>query len=353
MSINREIVVLGGQKAVVGQKTGTWKDIVAFYISQKQVTASSRQSYAKALNLFFSWADNTHRDWTRLSKIDILSYIDYLQNDDKRHSSLTVNLYVVAIRGFYEWADNLSHDPHIPNIAKDIKIRHKKNRFEKEALSAAEASRLLTFFRDKVEDAKCATNNVEARYREAMRDYAMVNLMIHTGLRTIEVNRANIEHISKAIGNQVVQNVLYVRGKGKADYDDFIVLTKTTYEPLIEYLRLRPSQLDGDPLFACEGRASRGRRLSTRRIQSIVKTGLRNIGLEEKLDSKYSAHSLRHTAGSLLLEAGGTMFDVQNLLRHASPTTSEIYVNKTRKKQRIDAAPEELLDTIIAIPDYQ
>ena len=82
--------------------------------------------------------------------------------------------------------------------------------------------------------------------------------------------------------------------------------------------------------------------MSTRTIQNICKELLREIGLD---GHEYSAHSLRHTTGTQILLNGGTMMDVQNVLRHATPATSQLYVNTIMEDKRLDDASEELLDS--------
>ena len=248
---SRTAVRPDGNIPALSANTGRWRDVVSYYIAQKQGKHTTRTAYAKALHLFFNWVENTGRDWTRLSKIDLLAYVDYLQDPDRQHSSLTVNLYVVAIRGFYKWVDHLTLNPHIPNIAEDITIRHKRNKFQKKALSAEQATELLRHFHTKI----TAAASPSAK-RNAMRDYAMVNLMLRTGLRTVEVSGVNIQHLTQVRGQFSAQPALMVMGKGKNDFDDFVILSEETYAPIRSYLATRSCALSGEPLFVCEGRAS-------------------------------------------------------------------------------------------------
>lgn len=74
--------------------------------------------------------------------------------------------------------------------------------------------------------------------------------------------------------------------------------------------------------FVTDGLGQSGDRASTRTIQDICKKALRAIDLDSH---EYSAHSLRHTTGTQILLNGGIMFDVQAVLRHATPTTSQLY----------------------------
>ena len=116
-----------------------------------------------------------------------------------------------------------------------------------------------------------------------------------------------------------------------------MILTDETYGPILDYLMTRPGARDNEPLFATEGLGHSGGRVSTRTIQDICKKSLRAIDLDSH---EYSAHSLRHTTGTQILLNGGTMFDVQAVLRHATPAN----VNTIQEDVRLQEAKEQLLD---------
>ena len=100
------------------------------------------------------------------------------------HSNLTVSGYLVALRGFYEWAEG---NKFYPNIAKGIKSPKRKNAYLKGYLRENQIHELLNYFE----------NNV--------RDYAIVNLMLRTGLCCIEVIRLNIEDITIKGGQRILK----------------------------------------------------------------------------------------------------------------------------------------------------
>ena len=81
--------------------------------------------------------------------------------------------------------------------------------------------------------------------------------------------------------------------------------------------------------------------MSTRLIQMIIKRGLRAIGLDSHA---YSAHSLRHTTATQIIKNGGTIMDVKRALRHSSINTSMIYTASIEDEERLQKAPEDLLE---------
>ena len=307
------------------------------FIASLDSAESTRQTYRKAIDIFFEWVSMQGKPLKEFDSLDILSYKDMLLAENK--SALTVNLYLSVVRRFYKWASsNLGfHD-----VANSVSsVRTKKETFRKMHLKSSEGARLLEESA-LPKEVKGRTEGLTKKLSEveemiAARDYAMMNLMLRAGLRTIEVSRADVGDIVRMKGRRVLK----VWGKGHAEKDDFVILTDEAYDPIRRYLKFRQGVKPDEPLFACAGLDSEGRRMSTRRIQAICKETLRAIGLD---GHEYSAHSLRHTTGTQILLNGGTMFDVQHVLRHASPATSQLYVNTIMEEKRLADASEALLD---------
>ena len=311
--------------------------VIEAFMQSIDASETTRTTYRKAITIFMDWIGESGRSLNTMTPPDIIAYKDSLLDQSK--SAMTVNLYLSVVRRFYKWTkfSNL-----YPNIADGIaSVRTNRKTFKKMHLEDEEGALLLEH-EAQVKPVSGSLGILSDRLKEsekviARRNFAMVNLMLRTGLRTIEVSRADVGDIVKKKGKRLLR----VWGKGHAEKDDFVVLTDEAYNPIKDYLKCRPGAEASEPLFACEGLDSKGRRLSPRRIQAICKDGLRAIGLD---GHEYSAHSLRHTTGTQILLNGGTMFDVQHVLRHSNPATSQLYVNTIMEDQRITEASEELLD---------
>jgi integrase/recombinase XerD len=312
--MEREIVKVAGRSVKVGNTTD-WRGLVATFVSSQDVKQSSRNLYNRTLSQFFKWINETGRTLATLERTDILEYKDHLQESSL--SALTIGSYIVSVRKFYEWAEA---EKLYPNIAKSIKTPRRVQAFKKQHLTDTKSGELLLHFQ-----------NI------SLRDYAIVNLMLRTGLRTIEVVRANIQDITFK-GDR---RVLLVWGKGHIERDDFVVLTDKAYEPIKEYLNTRKGAKSGEPLFVSNSHQNYGERLTTRTISQICKDGLKAIGMDGK---EFTAHSLRHTTAVTILKHGGSITDVQEVLRHSSPVTSEIYVESVKEELRLQKAPESMLD---------
>jgi integrase/recombinase XerD len=320
METGRDIVRVQGTTivAAASAEAGDWREMVARFIAEEDIAESSRALYTRTITQFFQWMESTGRIGIfaakELDRVDILTYKDYLT--EKRLSPLTVGSYIVVVRKFFAFLE--AHKIY-PNIAKGIKTPKKKHDFKKSHLTDTRCVELLDY-----------------EQGESLRDYAIINLILRTGLRTIEVVRADIEDITYK-GDR---RVLMVWGKGHTCKDDFVVLTDKAYKPIAEYLKSRKASAN-EPLFTSNSKRNRGERLTTRTISGICKAGLRGIGIDSHL---FTAHSLRHTTACAILTHGGQLTDAQGVLRHRSPVTTQIYVESIREQERLAHAPEMVLD---------
>ena len=306
------IKVGSGNNPVVKLGTSINNAVEAF-LSECDIRTNSKNVYRRGLSFFFRWVESTGRTISNLTRADIIAFKDSLLQS---HSNLTIAGYMVALRRFYEWAEG---NKLYPNIARGIKSPKRKNAYLKEHLRENQIHDLLRY------------------YEGNLRDYAIVNLLLRTGLRTIEVVRANVEDVTYKGG----QRILRVWGKGRDERDAFVVLTDKAYQPIKEYLDTRGSTTLKEPLFVSASNRNLRGRLTTRTISKICKEGLCAIGLDAH---EYTAHSLRHTTAVMLLKSG-SLADVQSVLRHASPATSQIYTKSIEEELRLANPSEMKLDT--------
>lgn len=294
--------------------------VIEAFAKSQDVKTTSRGLYTRTVSAFFAWVQETGRAINTLTVADIIAYKEQLLSIGK--SPLTVASYVNSLRRFYTWAEGCKV---YPNIAAGVHAPKRKQEFKKRPLSVAKVGELLQY----------------ERGTENARDYAIVNLMVRTGLRCIEVVRANVENITYVGENNT--RVLMVQGKGKDSADNYVILTDATYKPIREYLNTRTGITDKSPLFASDSNRNNGGRLTTRTVSAIAKRGLKGVGLDNKA---FTAHSLRHTAGTNVLRAGGSLEQAQFMLRHANPATTEIYARMALEEKRFTNGGETLLDNL-------
>lgn len=289
--------------------------VISLFLQEQQVMPSSRRTYGWTLRHFFRWCEESNLKLSRLQRSHILVYVESLAR--KGFSSRSIASYTVVVRRFFGWLDSKGQ---YPNIASAVKGPRKMNgEFVKMHLDMDERHRLL-----------------DAARKRGPRDFAIVNLMLRNGLRTIEVSRIDVCDITTRKGVRIIN----VWRKGTIGKDSYVVLTDASYDPIADYLKTRDSVLSNSPLFVTDGDGHRGGRMTPRRIQQIVKDCLKEIGLTTR---EYSPHSLRHTTAVAILEAGGSIFDVQTVLGHASPETSQIYTRSAEEDRRLGNPPEEII----------
>jgi len=164
-----------------------------------------------------------------------------------------------------------------------------------------------------------------------VRNLAILELFYSTGMRLSELqgmNRMDLDMISQQAK---------VRGKGRKErivpIGDHAVLALRNYEAKRdELLGALGPKVDRTAVFV--GR--NGRRIGVRAVQKAVSAFLREI--DE--DAGLSVHSLRHTFATHLLDAGADLRAVQELLGHASISTTQIYTHTSveRLKRVYEAA---------------
>jgi len=293
------------------------EELVDRFIEAQDVKQSSKLLYRRTLKQYFKWVESKSYLLSEIARPQLLQYKEELLSSGM--SSLTVGSYITSVRRFYEWTEA---NKYYPNVAKGIKTPKRKQQFKKQPLLPEQATALLSYYQDK-----------------ALRDYAIVNLLLRTGLRTIEVIRANVEDITF----KGSQRVLLVQGKGRDERDNFVLLTDKAYQPIAEYLATRGNVNSSEPLFTSTSNNSKGERLSTRTISKIAKEGLKAIGLDER---SFTAHSLRHTTAVNILRAGGSLETAQFTLRHSNPATTQIYTATLNEERRLQNSGEALIDTL-------
>lgn len=293
------------------------EELIEKFITSQDVRPSSKALYERTLRLYLSWLQKKNYTLSQITRAEILEYKEGLLTSEL--SSLTVSSYITSVRKFYEWAEA---NKYYPNVAKGIKSPNRKQQFKKQPLLPSQATALLDYYKHR-----------------ALRDYAIISLLLRTGLRTIEVIRANVEDLVF----KGSQRVLLVQGKGRTERDNFVLLTDKAYQPIAEYLATRGDVNGSEPLFTSTSNNSNGERLSTRTISYIAKEGLKAIGLDEKA---FTAHSLRHTTAVNILRAGGSLETAQLTLRHSNPATTQIYTATLNEERRLQNSGEVLIDSL-------
>lgn len=236
---------------------------------------------------------------------DVYSYMNYLSRDrvvhpnsPDAHSGLSAPARarkVAAIRSFYKYLTNkaklLSENP-----VQDLDSPHLKKTLPR-YLDLEESVSLL----DHVDGANQA------------RDYCILTLFLNCGLRISELVGLNVTDVR---GNQL-------RVLGKGNKERMLFLNEACQSALEDWLTERSmlTLVDQNALFVT---LQNRRRISRAAVHKLVKKHLAAAGLDS---TQYSAHKLRHTAATLMLQNGVDVRTLQEVLGHDHLNTTQIYTH--------------------------
>jgi site-specific recombinase XerD len=264
---------------------------------------STYQSYRNAMHQFQAYHNIRKRP--EITELFIKQYVRELKW--KHSSTAYIQRQLSVLRSFCSWAVDhrfLRIDP-----TKKVPLPKLSTEYRREALTKEEAEKLLGTLRyDELYD---------------LRDALLISLILGSGTRLIELNRASVGDFVRKEG----VGLLYLQGKGREAADSFVVLVPEIADLMERYLRMLQHPSPKDPLFTAQKRF-KGRRLSVRGIQQIITGYLKRAGVKRK---RVTAYSLRHSAATLALQNGASLMAVRDMLRHKSISTTQRYEHLTRR----------------------
>ena len=283
----------------------TLNSFIDYLRVEKGAAANTVAAYRRDLTKYLNWRINN-------PEASIKEYAFSIK--DLAPSSLERNFS--AVRSFHKY---LNREFNISDPTDDLPETGKRQRLPK-ALTVEEITRLIDAGKDPGEAV-------------SLRNYLLLELLYSTGARVSEVVGINLSDISENSVNGESIWVLKLRGKGGKER--MVPLGSYAKSAIDDYLvRTRPSllkKLSESALFL----NNRGTRLSRVSAWEIVKRAAEKAGLT----SKVTPHVFRHSYATHLLDGGADIRVVQELLGHASVTTTQIYtlitIDKVRESYRL------------------
>jgi integrase/recombinase XerD len=236
---------------------------------------------------------------------DVERFTVWLRTDgapaDAAYAPSSIARAVVAVRGFHRY---LAREGRAADVAADAAVPSVGRSLPK-ALPVATVERLLA-----------APAGEDAR---AVRDRAMLELLYGAGLRIGELVAVDVDDLDPT------ERLVRVRGKGGKDR--VVPYGEPAQRALDRWLVVRRGVGPRVPALVLNARAGR---LSRQGAWKIVRGHAARIGL----DAAVSPHTLRHCFATHLLDGGADVRAVQELLGHASVTTTQIYTLVSRSALR-------------------
>jgi len=280
---------------------------------ERGLSSNSISAYKRDLSKFSDFLTNEKLDFERLTENEIISFEVWLKGLGMAVTSINRN--ISALKSFYKY------------LAQEFSTNNPAS-----GLASSKVPRRLP----KALTIKEITSLIDSTKREgdpiSLRDHAIIELLYGTGARVSEIVGIDISDFAQSDieGNPVT--TLKLRGKGSKER--IVPLGSFAKNALDEYLvRIRPNLLSKSKSARVESALflnQRGSRLSRQSAWQMISDAADATGLTGKV----SPHVFRHSYATHLLDGGADIRVVQELLGHASVTTTQIYTLITIDKVR-------------------
>ncbi|MGJ9405108.1 tyrosine recombinase XerC [Nesterenkonia aurantiaca] len=231
----------------------------------------------------------------------------------------TLNRKTASVRAFTAWAHRRGHLPEDPSVR--LRTARKSSHLP-DVLQHQHVEQLTSQLAGAAQQAGQADEADLIAHALSLRDAAMVELLYATGMRVSELSGLNLA--SFETGRRMVR----LLGKGnKERIVPYGVPAETALRSWLDHGRSRlVTSTSAEACFL--GR--RGGRIDVRTVRRVVDDSLARLGTT----AARGPHALRHTAATHLLEGGADLRTVQELLGHASLSTTQLYTHVTIDRLR-------------------
>lgn len=290
----------------------------SWLLNEKRYSPHTLDAYSRDLAAFFNflhqYLDSTPQ-LADLEKAEIRTFRAFLSSRAERHiEKSSIARELSTLKNFYRW---LSRSNIVENSAIDILSSPRQAKVLPRALDVDDTFNVLDIAKD-----------FAKKEWQGLRDVAIFTILYGCGLRISEALSLNLGDISH-------NDFLKIKGKGNKER--LVPLLAVVKEKINAYLEACPYDIkNGEALFL----GARGERLSPRIVQRTLEKIRAYLGLADNL----TPHALRHSFATHLLANGTDLRSIQELLGHASLTTTQRYTDvqiETLQKEYHKAHPLE------------
>jgi integrase/recombinase XerC len=290
-----------------------WLEEFIHYLSaEKNASSHTCRSYRTDLEQFRSFLVDTRTclspsgdvEIEKADRMAIRKYLTYLHRKNKK---VSIARKVSTLRSFFKFL--IREKRVISNPAKSVSTP-KVEKVLPSVLTVDEAYRMV-----KAPHADSG-NPGDPGKPGMLRDQAILELLYSSGVRVGELVGLNWGHLDSDLG------LVKVMGKGRKER--IVPVGSKALEALAGYRDERGKVTGGDPLFTNRN----GGRLTARSVDRLVKRYTKRSGVFRRV----SPHTLRHTFATHLLDAGADIREIQEMLGHASLSTTQRYTHLTMGK---------------------
>lgn len=278
---------------------------VLHYVSSRrasrELTAHTAKGYRGVL-LGFAESAGMRRDITTITRADVERWfaeqVETIRETTLRH-------YYATVRGFFEWAVETGMIQKSPCAGID------GPRAQESIPRSMRSDDIARVF------AACETE----------RERLMVSLMVQEGLRCCEVARLEIADVDLSEG------IMRVMGKGSRER--WLPITSETQAAMRAYLATVTPRFSGP--FLRKERGDTDSAMDPNYVSKLMTRLMNRAGVKGEARDGVSAHALRHTFASSLLDEGVDIEDVRLALGHSTLTSTAVYTKRNRASTRLRA----------------
>ena len=291
------------------------EDFLQYLRHERGQAEHTQRTYAALLNKFVAWAGKQGlADWKSVELSHLMAFLLHereraLANEPKesarRLSSESLYLEIAALRAFYRFAEKEKLLP--ANVAEHLSLPRRWKRLPK-ALTNAEIDKLLTPETPETPQNLC--------------DQAVLELAYASGLRLAELRNARLEHLHL--------DASFINVIGKGNKERVVPLGRKAVAALERYLNVARPKLVTPRSTANVFLTRRGTPFAPVTLWQRIKQRVRRSGIPRNV----TPHMLRHSFATHLLDHGADLRVIQELLGHASISTTEVYTHVAANRLR-------------------
>ncbi|MGA2542975.1 MAG: tyrosine recombinase [Verrucomicrobiota bacterium] len=291
------------------------EDFLSYLRHEKGCSPQTQKTYAALLLNFTAWAGRQGlQDWTQVTLRHLMAFMEHERtralkdappDSGKKLSSDTLYLQIAALRAFYAFAEGEKHLPQ--NIAENLSFPRRWKRLPN-WLSDAEITQLLKPEATADPPALC--------------DLAALELAYASGLRLAELRGIRLEQLHLEAG--------FVTVIGKGNKERVVPLGRKAGAAIRRYLEAGRPKLVTAKSPANLFLTRRGTPFAAVTMWQRIKRHAARAGLGRNI----TPHMLRHSFATHLLEHGADLRVIQELLGHASISTTEVYTHLDGRRLR-------------------
>ena len=291
------------------------EDFLQYLRHERGQAEHTQKTYAALLNKFVAWAAKQGlSDWQSVELRHLMAFLEHerertLVNQPKesprRLSTESLYLEIAALRAFFNFAQNEKLLP--TNVAENLSLPRRWKRLPK-ALTSREIDTLLAPEIPETPQNLC--------------EQAVLELAYASGLRLAELRNARLEHLHLDAG--------FINVVGKGNKERVVPLGRQAVSAMQRYLAAGRPRLVTPRSPANIFLTQRGTPFAPVTLWLRIKQRARRTGLSRNV----TPHMLRHSFATHLLDHGADLRVIQELLGHASISTTEVYTHVAASRLR-------------------